>query len=109
MNRNREVIEVMVAAMDHVISVGRERMETVECNDLGQDQSIAGLRPDVSVTGVYASRSQGCYYAEEDLQIECSNQYCIGCEEFVGCDCACLYDDYFCTCTARGFACEGPQ
>jgi len=49
-----------------------------------------------------------CYAANESLQAECSNQYCIGCEQTLGCTCICAYGELGCACEALGVACIGP-
>jgi hypothetical protein len=53
-------------------------------------------------------KSWACYAANEDLQVACSNQYCIGCAVDLGCTCICFAGDLGCACEALGVACDGP-
>ncbi len=57
-------------------------------------------------SSVATTRSLGCYKARQDAAPKCSNQWCIGCHEYLSCDCACGIGDYFCICSIIGFPCE---
>jgi hypothetical protein len=89
--------------------VGRKSQNShkIDPSPLSCDQPKEINLPDdpLYVTVYGWTQSQGCYYATDELNIECSNSLCIGCQEIIGCDCVCGFQDYFCACTARGFAC----
>jgi len=61
--------------------------------------------------GWSSARSTACNSATEDANYECSNFYCLGCCAFSSdsCDCACIYDDFGCTCERCGYACRPPM
>lgn len=50
-----------------------------------------------------------CSESLQTLGSACSNQYCIGYCENLGCDCICGFFDYACFCTSKGRYCTGPD
>jgi len=53
------------------------------------------------------TQTLACSYSTGTLGGACSNQYCIGYCEYLGCDCICALGDYACYCTAKGRFCTG--
>lgn len=72
-------------------------------------QAASGCR--CSVRGVRdggwgSSRSHACYWATNNVNVKCSNRWCIGCCRLLPrCDCACAVEDYLCHCGRTGFYC----
>ncbi|HEX8794346.1 MAG TPA: hypothetical protein VF765_25555 [Polyangiaceae bacterium] len=53
------------------------------------------------------TKTIGCYYATQSVNNACTNQYCWGCNQIVGCDCNCIVGDTICaTCIAYGAQCD---
>lgn len=50
--------------------------------------------------------SIACEEARLELSNNCTNPYCIGCCEYLPCDCMCLKDDGGCYCEMEGYACN---
>jgi hypothetical protein len=57
---------------------------------------------------VASTRSWCCYYATNNVNVKCWNNWCIGCCQLLECDAACLIGEYFCVCGRSGRACGGP-
>ena len=54
------------------------------------------------------SRTSACQEALADVNSRCcSNSWCIGCCEVLGCDCFGVTGDYLVLCTGKGKACSG--
>lgn len=63
-----------------------------------------------SSVNIATSRSRCCDIATQDVNEVCSNGYCYGCCDIIGCDAACIgTTDYGCVCTANGQACSAPS
>jgi hypothetical protein len=84
--------------------------------DNNKDDNDKGLRtelcPDywnpVEGSASAVQRSVACYNAGQDAAVQCSGALCIGCLEYLDCDCVCLpyAGDYFCHCEQIGFPCK---
>jgi hypothetical protein len=64
--------------------------------------------PIVRGQSVAYTRAWCCDEANQNAQVQCWNEWCIGCCRTLACDAVCSLGDFFCYCAVTGFSCGPP-
>jgi hypothetical protein len=64
--------------------------------------------PLIQATALGSGRTRCCAIGTNDANVGCSNGFCLGCCQILGCDAFCGVGDFACVCTVIGQACSAP-
>lgn len=110
-DKNASMIKVLLSSSDDMLSnidrnnIFRKNINKINPNFVLGDTECPQGGNYHTETSFASTRSLARMNSMNNLQFACNNSSCIGCQTTIGTDCACIFEDYGCSCTSRGCSC----